>query len=55
MDDQIAALLHELERHELAGRVERVAAIRDELAGLGYQAKRSTPVETTSAPRGRKK
>jgi hypothetical protein len=36
MAGQIEALLHELERHTLGGRTERVAAIKRELADLGH-------------------
>lgn len=38
MSDQVKALLHELERHEAAGREERVADIKQELKALGHRA-----------------
>jgi hypothetical protein len=37
-EDQIKALLHELERHLLAGREERIAHIKQELKALGHRA-----------------
>ena len=60
MSDQVAALLHEMEQHVMAGRVERVAQIKDELAALGHKLTRdeSAPaakaVQTTAAPRAKK-
>lgn len=51
MAGQIDALLHELERHILGGRVERAAAIRHELASLGHPVDAApTEVETTAQP-----
>lgn len=52
MAGQIEALLHELERHILGGRVERAAAIRRELASLGHDvdAPAAPVVESTTAP-----
>lgn len=45
---QIAALLHERERHILGQRAERVAAIDRELAALGHVVE--TAVETVVSP-----
>lgn len=51
MAGQVEALLHELERHILGGRVERAAAIRRELAALGHDVEAPTApvVESTTA------
>jgi hypothetical protein len=54
MSDQIRALQHEMEMHAAAGRVERVAQIKDELAGLGAPVKGDGPLETAAASRPRK-
>ena len=54
-ESQVAALLHEMEMHVNAGRVERVAQIKAELAALGHKVKGDGPVETAAAPRANRK
>lgn len=53
-ESQIAALLHEVERHEIAGRDDKVAALKAELAALGHVVSGESPVRTTSAARAKK-
>ena len=51
-ESQIAALLHEMERHVLAGRDERVSQIKAELAALGHKVEDAgSEVRTTSVKR----
>jgi hypothetical protein len=59
-NDHIAGLLHEMERHVLAGREDRVADIKRELADFGWHedsgdtaevpAEESAPLERAVAP-----
>jgi hypothetical protein len=44
MGDHVAGLLHEMERHLLANRTDRVEAIKDELKALGCK-EDGTPLE----------